>query len=149
VSLLFARVTMMVMVVGLVAAACSSSDKTVGQQARAWAASTGWAATVRQLQGDLHRLSGLGEDTAGVRRTVCDVLVTDALSANQQLPTPDRALTGFLSDAYTAAADAGRDCFKGSVPVETATARAASAAADLVRAQARYDSLTSTLPGAS
>jgi hypothetical protein len=148
VSLLFARATMMVMVVGLVAAACSS-DGTVGQQARAWADSTGWPSTVRQLQGDLRRLSGLGQDTAGVRRTVCDVLVTDALAANQQLPTPDRALTGFLSDAYTSAAAAGRDCFNGSVPVETATARAAGAAADLVRAQARYDSLTSTLPGAS
>lgn len=143
-----ARTALVVMVVGL-AAACSSSGGPLGQQARAWAQTTGWAATVRQLQDDLHRLSGLGQDTAGARRTVCDVLVTDALSANQQLPTPDRALTRFLSDAYASAADAGRGCFSGSVPLATTTARADSAAADLVRAQARYDSLTTTLPGAS
>lgn len=137
------------LVVASLAAACSSPTTTVAQQVRAWAQSTGWATTVRQLHGDLGRLSGLAADSAGARRTVCDVLVTDALSANQQLPTPDRTLTMLLSDAYSAAGAAGRDCFNGAPARPADSARAAGAVGALVRAQARYDSLTSTLPGAS
>ena len=142
-----ARATMVVMVLG-VAAGCGGSATTLSQQVRTWAQSTGWAATAQQLQGDLRRLAGLNKDSVGARRTVCDVLVTDALSANQQLPTPDRAFTALLSAAYSSAADAGRRCYAGSVAVG-ATPPGAAAAASLVRAQARYDSLTSTLPGAS
>jgi hypothetical protein len=77
------------------------------------------------------------------------VLVTDALSANQQLPTPDDALTHLLSSAYESAATAGRQCFSGVTAQVTAATRARRADAELVRAQARYDSLTSALSGAS
>jgi len=47
---------------------------------------------------------------AAVLRTDCDVLVVDALSANQNLPTPDSQLTEVLSNTYSSAANAGRDC---------------------------------------
>jgi hypothetical protein len=63
------------------------------------------------LQGDIRRISAAqsSEDDAALR-TDCDVLVTDALSANQNLPTPDSQLTNVLSRAYTSAANAGKDC---------------------------------------
>jgi hypothetical protein len=128
---------------------CGSPSTTVGQQVRAWAQSSGWEGSVSQLRGDLDRVPGLSAQGPGARRTVCDVLVTDALAANQQLPTPDRTLTQLLSEAYGAAANAGRECFSGSVPLSRATAGAAAAATMLVRAQARFDSLTSSLAGAS
>lgn len=142
-----ARATMVVMVLGL-ATACGTSATPLSQQVRAWARNTGWTTTAQQLQGDLRRLAGLSQASGGARRTVCDVLVTDALSANQQLPTPDPTFTALLSAAYSSAADAGRRCYGGPVPVG-AGAPGAAAAAALVRAQARYDALTSTLPGAS
>ncbi len=43
-------------------------------------------------------------------RTDCDVLVTDALVANQNLPSPDPTLTDLLGTAYSVAGDAGHRC---------------------------------------
>lgn len=117
----------------------------LAQQVREWATSSGWQASVSELRGDLGRLPAITSESAGVRRTACDVLVTDALNANEQLPTPDQALTSLLSKAYSAAADAGRHCYSGGPEVSAVPAEQQAAARALVQAQARYDELTSTL----
>jgi hypothetical protein len=75
---------------------------------------------------------------------VCDVLITDALAANEQLPTPDAALTALLARAYATAATSGRACFSGAGPA-TADGDAQSALRLLVQAEARYDAVTSAL----
>ena len=83
-------------------------------------------------------------------RTACDVLVTDSLADNEQLPTPDSHLTLDLSRAYGSAADAGRACFEGSgagTQEPSADTERVRAVSELVVAEARYDSVISNLPG--
>lgn len=130
---------------GLTLAACTSSPADTAHQVQAWATSTGFSAALRQLRGDLSRLSGLAAEGGGTRRTVCDVLVTDALNDNQQLPAPDTTLTSLLSAAYSEAAGAGRDCFTTATGLSAAQAEGAAAGRQLTRAEARYDALTSDL----
>lgn len=100
----------------VVLAACGSqyAGSTVGQQVQSWASTSPdpqFSAAMSMLQGDLRRVAfarATGDDAALL--TDCDVLVTDALSANQNLPTPDGQLTNVLSRAYAAAASAGKIC---------------------------------------
>lgn len=129
-----------------VLAACGSGGS-LAQQVRTWAASSGWSSSVSVLQSDLRRVSQTPAGDAGARRTVCDVLVTDALAANQQLPTPDAALTSLLSKAYGAAATAGRHCYADGSQMAAVAAEERTATMALVQAQARYDELTSNLRG--
>lgn len=137
-----------VVVAGAVLAACGSPAP-LAAQVRTWAASAGFASSTSELDGDLGRLVHLPQDSPGARRTACDVLVTDSLTANEQLPTPDDQLTNLLSKAYGAAATAGRDCFAGGTRVALAAPEALTARTALIEAQARYDSLTSDLGGSS
>jgi hypothetical protein len=130
----------------------SGAGTTLAQQVTNWATSTGFPAAARGLRGDITNIekapAGL---PAKALRTYCDVLVTDALSANQNLPSPDRTLTELLSTAYTAAGTAGRDCFSGAggdtqLLAHSATERT-QAGRDLIKAQARYEFVTSGLSG--
>jgi hypothetical protein len=133
---------------GSVLVACGGASPPLGQQVQSWGSATGFAGALRQLRTDLRRVAALSTESAGIRRTVCDVLVTDALTDNEQLPTPDRALTALLARAYGSAAASGRACFEGTSLV-VAQAGARSATTQLVQAEARYDALTSSLGGAS
>jgi hypothetical protein len=77
--------------------------------------------------------------------TDCDVLVDDALGANQNLPTPDATLSGILSKAYAAAAQAGRRCASARsddlAALAAAHADLGRAATGYVRAEARIDAV--------
>lgn len=97
-------------------AGCGSeySGSTLGQQVQSWATTSPdpkFASALSTLRSDISRI-GKAESSndESALRTACDVLVTDALSANQNLPTPDSDLSNLLSRAYTSAADSGRDC---------------------------------------
>jgi hypothetical protein len=148
------------MVMGLpglsfVLAGCGASvaGTTLAQQVTSWASSTGFPAAARGLRADIAAIqkAPTGLPTKALR-TYCDVLVTDALQANQNLPTPDRTLTDLLSTAYTVAGTAGRDCFSGAGGDSALLARSSTertrADRDLIKAQARYDFVTSGLSGA-
>jgi hypothetical protein len=139
-----ARLALVVLATGPGLAACGVGSSSLGQQVQSWGSSTGFSGTLRQLRADLRRVGSVSTDAAGQRRTVCDVLVTDALAANQQLPTPDHALTALLSLAYGSAAASGRACFSGA-PLASAQSGATTASTQLVQAEARYDALTSPL----
>lgn len=139
---------------GFCLAACGSttSGTTLAEQVSNWATSTGFSAQVATLQGDLRRIGpGAPGRSAGTLRTDCDVLVTDTLAANQNLPTPDLTLTTLLSDAYTAAGTAGRDCFSGAGGPSRLLARSISerttARRDLIKSLARYDTVTVSSAG--
>jgi hypothetical protein len=136
---------------GSVLAGCGGTPAGIGTQMTDWARSTGFTATLARLRGDLGNAGRLGPGKT--LRTVCDALVTDALNAHEQLPAPDHQLTGLLDTAYAAAGSSGRDCFDGAGGDGALLARAATertdALAGLVRAEARYDAVTSTLPGSS
>jgi hypothetical protein len=141
---------------GLVLASCGSPypGSTLSQQVQSWAKSTGWSASLSTLRGDARRIAVVEarHDPAGVR-TDCDVLVNDALSANQNLPTPDDMLTRILSAAYSAAAAAGRQCLTGAGGnpglLARATGEMATAASGYVKAEARVDDLGATVAGMS
>jgi hypothetical protein len=138
--------------VGLSACGTTSPGTTLSQQVTAWAASTGFSASVTTVRGDVSRVAALRADPPpGVLKTDCDVLVTDSLMANQNLPTPDPLLTDLLSAAYSAAGSAGHDCFDGaggnSGLLARSTTERAKAATDLIKAEARYDAVTTGTAG--
>ena len=135
---------------GLVACASPYPGSTVAQQAQSWARATGFASAVSTLEDDAQRVraEGATADTGGLR-TVCDVLVTDALRANGDLPAPDDQLSSILTAAYRAAVTAGRGCLHGAGAPRGLGPRVTSDLADAqsgyVKAQARLDLLE--LPG--
>jgi len=131
------------------AAACGSTltGNTLAEQVAGWAKTTGFAAQVDTLQADLRRIGPSAQrQDPGALRADCDVLVTDTLAANQNLPTPDPTLTTVLSDAYTASGTAGRDCFSGAGGSRALLTRSLAARTtarhDLIKALARYDAVT-------
>ncbi len=143
-------------VAALVLASCGSPfpGRTLGQQVHSWAASTGLADSLRTLRADAGRVVAVeaSHDPAGVR-TDCDVLVNDALSANQNLPSPDDVLTRILSSAYAAASAAGQHCLTGAggnkALLADSSAELAAAASGYVKAEARLDALNATGSGSS
>ncbi|MHB8682452.1 MAG: hypothetical protein ACYDA2_10225 [Acidimicrobiales bacterium] len=138
---------------GLVLAACSGATASLERQVAAWAQSTSFSADLSRLRGDLTHVDALQNQAGAAMRTECDVLVTDTLDANQQLPTPDQQLTTLLEDGYSAAGNAGHECFTAAAGDVALLARSASeraaARTDFVKAEARYDAIVSTVPGTS
>ena len=141
---------------GLVLASCGSpySGSTLGQQVTSWARSTGLAGSLSALRSDATRIKVVeARGAPAAVRTDCDVLVNDALSANQNLPAPDDPLTHILSAAYSAAAVAGKQCVEGAGGSRGLSARSAAelatAASGYVRAEARLDALGATASGSS
>jgi hypothetical protein len=140
---------------GVLLAACGGqfSGSTVAEQTTSWARQTGFLAAIGSLHDDLARVAQAIRqgDPPPSLRTDCDVLVTDALSANQNLPAPDDTLSKSLSQAYSTAADAGRDCLRGAgTHLSPLLARSgierARAQVELVEAEARFDSVTTGSP---
>lgn len=126
---------------------------TLGQQVQSWSRTTGFAASLRTLEADGRRIAPVeAEHDPGALRTACDVLVTDALTANQNLPTPDSRLTDILTAAYAAAAAAGRDCLDaagGGIGLTRAASELDAASTGYVKAQARLDDIGAVGTGAS
>jgi hypothetical protein len=139
---------------GLALAACGSTftGNTLAEQVSNWATSTGFSTQVEVLQADLRRIGPAAPGRSpGSLKTDCDVLVTDTLAANQNLPSPDLTLTTLLSDAYTAAGTAGHDCFSGAGGSSPLLARSltqrTTARRDLIKSLARYDAVTVAVAG--
>jgi hypothetical protein len=136
-----------VAVLGLVLAACGStySGRTLSAQVTSWAKTAGFSASVSELQGDLRQVDAVADHPAAMS-TYCTVLVTDALTANGNLPTPDQTLTNLLSTAYSVAGDAGHDCASGagsgSKLLTRSAAERSTARMDLIKALARFDAVT-------
>lgn len=130
----------------LVACGAPYPGATLGQQVQSWARATGFSAAASTFDADAARVRDVGgrADPGGLR-TVCDVLVTDALRANQSLPSPDGRLNDILSDAYRAAAGAGERCLHGTGVTRGlppgVTDELAAAHSGYIKAQARVDLL--------
>jgi hypothetical protein len=143
-------------VVALSLASCGSPfpGRTLGQQVHSWATTTGLAASLSTLRADARRVATVEarHDAAGLG-TDCDVLVNDALSANQNLPSPDDTLTHILSSAYASASAGGRHCLAGAGGDRSLLTRSAAdlatAQSGYVKAEARIDALDATGPGPS
>ncbi len=141
------------LVAALSLASCGSPfpGRTLGQQVHSWATTTGLAASLTTFRGDARRVTTVEarHDAAGLR-TDCDVLVNDALSANQNLPSPDDTLTRILSGAYASASAGGRHCLTGAGGDRSLLTRSAAelvtAQSGYVKAEARIDALGATGP---
>jgi hypothetical protein len=149
-------------VVALALGACDSTypGATVGQQVHSWATTSPdpkFGSARATLQNDLKDVALLeAQGNYGALKAECDALVTDALEANQNLPTPDSKLTNLLSSTYNSAVASGQDCFcaAGGTPCRDGAgskdaylARSAREAAaterGLISAEARVDELSS------
>ena len=101
--------------VSVVATGCAGPDETgtVGQRVTSWVQSTGVGSDIGTLEADDRRIRAVVADRVGTAavRTDCAVLTTDAESANNDLPTPDNAMTQDLSRAYTLDGEAGDNCY--------------------------------------
>jgi hypothetical protein len=150
------------LVVALAAGACDSTypGATVGQQVHSWATTSPdpkFGAATSTLRNDLRDVALLeSQGNYGALKAECDVLVTDALQANQNLPTPDSKLTDLLSSAYNSAVASGQDCFcaAGGTPCRSgaasrdaylarSTREASATQRSLISADARVDELSS------
>jgi len=82
-------------------------------QLRSWVAGTGLGQSIGTVLGDAARVRQAlaAHKGAGVVHTDCAVLLTDAQSANGELPSPNASLTRLLSSGYALAYDAGTDCY--------------------------------------
>jgi hypothetical protein len=137
-------------------AGCASAypGSTLAQQVRSWVRVTSFESALSTLRSDAAKVPrAAATHRPALLRTVCDILVDDALGANQNLPTPDARLTAVLSAAYQAAAAGGRDCLAvadGKAPSLTASsAQLDRAESDYVKAEARLDDLGATSAGSS
>ncbi len=82
-------------------------------QVRSWVNGTNLGQSVGTVLGDAHRVEQavVNHKGTGILHTDCGVLISDAQSANGNLPTPDTELTNLLSSGYALAYDAGTDCY--------------------------------------
>ncbi len=83
------------------------------QQVRSWANGTGLGQSIGNVVGDAARVRAAVDSHRGpgVLHTDCGVLLSDAQSANGELPSPNSQLTDLLSSGYALAYDAGNDCY--------------------------------------
>lgn len=105
-----------VVAIGVLAFIAYGGTGTTGtprEQVRAWVSGTGLGQSLGTVVGDAARvrLAVAEHKDSGVLHTDCGVLLTDAESANGELPTPNAQLTALLSSGYALANDAGYDCY--------------------------------------
>ncbi len=105
-----------VLAIGVLAFVAYGGTGTTGtptQQLRAWINGTGLGQSLGTVVGDAARVRVAVDEHqgSGVLHTDCGVLLTDAQSANGELPTPNTELTELLSSGYALADDAGYDCY--------------------------------------
>jgi hypothetical protein len=130
-------------------------------QMTVWVQASQFGQTVGTLEGDAARVTTAvaQHEDIGVIHTICGVLLTDAQSANGNLPTPNSQLTDTLSVAYTLEYEAGNDCYSGGTTgtalLEKSARERSRAHAQLVRALALVEQVvgrsvpttTTTEPG--
>ena len=86
---------------------------TPAQQVDAWEAGAGLAQNLGTLNQDGVHLQEVLDKHLGTTavHTVCGVMVVDAQTGNNNLPTPDTQLTQILARAYTLEYDAANYCY--------------------------------------
>lgn len=102
--------------IGLAGCAGQEQAGTPAHQVTEWVSGAGAGSSIGTVDVDIKNvnLAFTQHDPAGEIRSVCGLLVTDAGTANGNLPTPDQQLSVDLSNAYATAYDAGTDCYNGS-----------------------------------
>jgi hypothetical protein len=147
-------VTAAVVIGSIALSGCAGQEQagTPAHQVTAWVSGAGAGSSIGTVEVDIKNvnLAFSQHDPAGEVRSVCGLLVTDAGTANGNLPTPDQQLSDDLSNAYATAYDAGTDCYNGSggnqkLLATSATLRA-KAQAQMATALDRITAVTGHVP---
>ena len=111
---------------------------TAGQRLQSWASSTQLGQDIGTLEGDSRNVARALADHKGSTavRTVCAAMSNDAQTFNDQLPSPDSAVTQLLARAYGLDYDAAQACYKAGA---TDRPLLAQAARDRAKATALFD----------
>jgi isopenicillin N synthase-like dioxygenase len=101
-------------VVAFVAYGHGGTSGTPAQQLEAWASSTSLGSDIGTLQDDgTHVQETLDRHQGTVAvHTVCAAMANDAQTFNDELPSPDTAVTQLLARAYGLEYDAAEACYK-------------------------------------
>lgn len=104
------------------------------QKLQSWVQSANLGQAIGTLTGDnrnVERALAAHQDTTSIH-TVCAVLANEAQTANQNLPSPDTAVTDTLAKAFVLEYDAGEACYKAGA---TGTGLLAQSARDRAKAE--------------
>ena len=102
----------------LVVASCGSPSLTEAEKkasaTSSWISQTKFAAAVGDLQSDTAKIALATKRNLPIltMQTLCGILLLDAQTANNDLPTPDRAATKLLAVAYGDLGAGANQCFK-------------------------------------
>jgi hypothetical protein len=91
--------------------ACSAAGGTLQQRVASWAGQSGIVSLDAQVADDVSSFrQALAAGETGTARDLCSSLNDDAGAAYDELPSPDRQLTGLLNAADTALDQGAVDC---------------------------------------
>ncbi|MGH9109232.1 MAG: hypothetical protein ACRDY3_07195 [Acidimicrobiales bacterium] len=130
-----------VVAAAIVAFAVASSGRPSGTPSArlaGWVASAKLGQSIGTLVDDGHHVAealARHQGTTAVH-TVCAVMANDAQTANDNLPSPDTAVTVALARAYALEYDAGEACYRGGA---TGASLLAESAGDRRRAEAIFE----------
>jgi hypothetical protein len=92
---------------------CAGEDQ-IGSPAHrmsVWVNGTNFGADVATLVADNARIPKVVPNGSGAVHAACGALVTDAESANTELPSPDSEVTALLTQAYGLEGTLGNQCY--------------------------------------
>ena len=135
-------------------AGCAAQEQSgsLAHRVTSWVAGAGAGSSIGTVEVDIKNvnLAFRQSDPPGEIRSVCGLVVTDAGTANGNLPSPDQQLSDDLSAAYATAYDAGTDCYNGANGdkklLATSTALRAKAQSQMATALDRITAVTGKVP---
>ena len=104
----------LVLASALTLTSCAGADQqgSPAHRISVWVSGTDFGQDIGTLVADNARLSKVVPNGTGAVHGACATLVTDAETANEELPSPDPQVTEWLSAAYTLEATAGNQCYE-------------------------------------
>jgi len=99
----------------LALSSCAGADQqgSAAQRMTAWVDGTGLGGSIGTLVADNARIAEVAPRGSGALHAACGTIVSDAASANSNLPSPDPTVTELLAQAYGLEGTVGDDCYDG------------------------------------
>ncbi len=119
---------LLVVSLGLTACAGEEQSGTPAHRVSTWVSGTGAGSEIGTLGVDNAAVDkALAQHRpASLIRTLCAIVINDALAGNSSMPTPDQQLTTDLNNAYEIEDSAGTNCYNGAAGNATLLRRSAS-----------------------
>jgi hypothetical protein len=116
---------------------CAGADQqgSAAHRMSVWVKGTGLGQDVGTLVADNARIPKVVPNGTGAVHAACGTLVTDAVMANGELPSPDPEVTDLLTQAYNLEGTAGNQCYGAGAADKALLAKSARNA---IKAEALY-----------